>query len=152
MKIVRKLSKALTIPMFITSALFTVSCTPDPGMVEAMNSASQDCRNLIGIEITNITDEQRAVTQYGGEGVYVTAVIPQHPASMAGLKVGDIIVAVNSIPVTDVSDALAVVNGLEGGRKYPFHIYRITPKPGPKYFSAHVLIEKVQERAIGRIS
>lgn len=145
--------------MLLTSSLLTLSCTTDPGTVEAINSASASCRNIIGVELANVTNAQRVSTKYGGEGVYVSAVIPHHSASMAGVRAGDIIMSINSIPVTEVSEALMVINGLEGGRKYPFGIYRMTEKSESKYFIAHVLIfkaniliEKVQERAIGRIS
>lgn len=142
--------KMLIMLVGITTVLS--SCTSDPGSLEAMNSASMDRRNIIGIELTNITGPQRGGRNYVEEGVYVSAVIPQHPASLAGVKAGDIIMSINSIPVSDVSEALTVINGLEGGRRYPFQIYRMKAKPELKHFIAYILIEKVQERAISRIS
>ncbi len=140
--------------LIILTAINTVlsSCTSDPGSLEAMNSASMDRRNIIGIELTNITGPQRARGKYAGEGVYVSAVIPQHPASFAGVQAGDIIVSINSLTVSSVSEALTVINELEGGRKYPFQIYRMLAKPESRHLIAYVLIEEVQERAISRIS
>ena len=147
-----KIMKLFFMLMLVTSAVFTLSCTTEPGTVEAINSASSDRRNIIGIEISNLTTSQRAIASYGGEGVYVSAVIPGHPASIAGVQVGDIILGINSIPVSTVSDALEVINNLEGGRKYPFRLHRSLGKPGLKHIIAYILIEKIQERSIGRIS
>ncbi len=159
MRPTKRFTRIFRVIMLLTSSFLTLSCATDSGTVEAINSASASRRNIIGVELANIANTQRASTKYGGEGVYVSAVIPHHPASMAGVKAGDIIMSINSIPVANVSEALMVISELEGGRKYPFRIYRMTEKSESKYLIAHVLIfkanilvEKVQERAIGRIS
>jgi len=147
-----KITKLLIMPMVVASIVFAPSCTTNPGTVEAINSASFDRRNIIGIEISNLTTAQRAVTGFRREGVYISAVIPGHPASIAGVQPGDIILRINSSPVYNVSDALTIINDLEGGRKYPFEIYRSLGKHGLKHIIAHILVEKIQEQAIGRIS
>ena len=159
MKKIENVLKYFTVITLLTSPLLVLSCTTDPGSVEAMNSASKQCRNIIGIEISNISNEQRIATKYAGAGVYVSAVIPKHPADIAGLKPGDIILSINSTPVSNVSEALMVINELEAGRNYPFRICRMTTKLGLTFFTSDILlftrkilIEKVQEREIGRIS
>jgi S1-C subfamily serine protease len=139
-------------------ALFS-ACAPHPGSLEAATSPSAYYRNIVGIEISNMMDTQRVATKYAGPGVYVSAVIPNHPAYLAGLKAGDIITSINSIPVSNISEALSVMSELEAGRRYPFRICRIRTKAGEKsfgletvIFTVYVLIEKIQERAIGRVS
>ncbi len=144
----------------LTSIFCLVSCTLNPGSVEAVNSASKDFRNIVGIEISNINPRHRALTKYTGEGVYVSAVVPKHPAELSGLKAGDIILRINATPVSNVSEALMVISQLEGGRRYPFQIYRvITTTLADKtlasefvVFTTDILIEKIQETGIGKIS
>jgi C-terminal processing protease CtpA/Prc len=160
METTKKFSKVIPIIMLVISAMLCASCTTTPGRVEAINSASPNCRNIIGIELCNLTNEQRAATRYEREGVYVCAVIPNHPAYLAGLRGGDIIKSINSIPVSNISEALTIINDLEAGRSYPFRIYRVKTKPSALMYSVfetvtltfYILVEKVQERAIGRIS
>jgi len=160
MKAINEFSKTALFSLSIAlSSLFLSSCATDPGSIEALNSASAQRRNIIGVELSNITHEQRTVTKYAGDGVYVSAVIPKHPADIAGLKPGDIIVSINRIPISNTADALTVISRLEGGQKYPFRIFRIRSKSEPGafesnviIFAARILIERVQERAIGRIS
>jgi S1-C subfamily serine protease len=120
--------------------------------MEAINSASQECRNIIGIEISTATNEQRASIGCKEEGVLVSAIIPGHPAELGGLKAGDIIIKIDGTPTTDVSEALTAMNGLDAGRKYPFEVYRTDAKGKHQKFTLYVLIEKVQERNIGKIS
>lgn len=152
METIKNNSKMPRLGMLLTNLTLSVSCATDPESIEAINSASTNCQNIIGIEMSHITDNQRAGTNYGGKGVYVNAVIPQHPASMAGVKAGDIILSINSIPVANIADALLIINNLEPGGRYPFQIYRMIAKPEFRYLIANILIEKVKERAIGKIS
>ena len=160
MATIKNFLKVLPAITLFISTMLCVSCTTTPGRLEAINSASPNCRNIIGIELCNLNDEKRALAQYGGEGVYVCAVIPNHPAYLAGLRASDIITSINSIPVSNVSEALMVVNDLEAGRRYPFQVYRgntnivdITSSAiEAVVFTPYILVEKVQEQAIGRIS
>ncbi len=140
--------KRSLITLFLVS-LTQVGCS-DPGSIEAINSASPDRRNIVGIEITNPTDMQK-VKSGCQEGVYVGAVIHKHPADIAGIKAGDFITEIASTPVRDISEALMAMDGLEAGTKYPFKVCRRT-QGGIVTMEKSVLIEKVQERAIGKIS
>jgi len=128
---------------FLFIALTQLALAIDPGSAEP--------RNIIGVEMVPASPEQIALAGCKQEGVYVNAVIPNHPADIAGLKVGDIILKINSERVTTVEEALRAMDYLEGGRKYPFRVCRKT-QDGTVMVDVLVLVEKVQERAIGKIS
>ena len=153
MKPIKKNLKILGVSLALLTANNIVSYAVDPGSVEAINSASKQCRNIIGIEISTATKDQRVAVGCDEEkGVLVSAVIPKHPAELAGLRVGDIIIKIDETPVTDVSEALMAMDGLDAGRKYPFEVCRAQGHGKHEKFTLYVLIEKVQERKIGKIS
>jgi len=158
MKIPEKTSMAKAIYIFLAAIgpLSTLSYATTPGNMEAINSASEDRRNIIGIEISTATDPKdptwaATVNVCGKEGVLVTAVIPGHPAATAGLKAGDIITKINEIRVKTTSEALEAMDGLEAGRNYPFEVCRLE-KGKVQKLTVYILVEKVQEKAIGKIS
>lgn len=150
MKQVIKISGMLCTAVVLLGGINTITYA-DAGSMEAINSASDSRRNIIGIEISNLTPEQRQILGYTGDGVYVTAVIATHPAAIAGLKVGDIIIKIGDFMVTDLSAALENMDALEAGQKSPFEVLRtVNGKLQKQVF--HVLVEKVQEKAIAKIS
>ena len=122
MKTMTKISKALCVSLVLGAASCTASFATDPGSMEAINSASEDRRNIIGIEMSTATDVQRAAVGCMEKGVFVSAVIPKHPADVAGIKPNDIIININGNPVEDLSEALMAMNGLDAGRSYPFMV------------------------------
>lgn len=152
MKIIHKISKALCVSLALVAINHTTSFATDPGSMEAINSASKDRRNIIGIEISEATDAQRMAVNCKEKGVFVSAVIDKHPAAVAGLKAGDIITHIDNNPITDTSAALTAMNGLDAGRSYPFVICRLNEKGVTQKLVVNVLVEKVQEKAIGKIS
>lgn len=152
MKRVPKISKIMYVSLVLIAVSDTVSFATDPGSMEAINSASEDRRNIIGIEISTATDAQRVAVGCKEKGVFVSAVIPKHPADVAGFKPNDVIIEINRNSVTDLSEALTAMNDLDAGRSYPFLVCRINEKGIPQKLVINVLIEKVQERAIGKIS
>ena len=152
MKTMFKISKVLYIPLALIAVGSIVSFATDPGSMEAINSASEERRNIIGIEMSTATAPQMAAAGCKEKGVFVSAVIPKHPADVAGLKPNDIIININGNPVEDLSEALMAMNGLDAGRTYPFIICRMDANGIPQKLVLNVLIEKVQEKAIGKIS
>jgi serine protease Do len=70
----------------------------------------QEARQSLGVEVQNLT---RSLAQrFGyqpGEGVIVTAVTPEGPASNAGIRPGDLIASVNRQPVSSVEQLAAAV-------------------------------------------
>lgn|GEM_PF-1741955 len=152
MKTINKISTTLCISLALAVAYNMISFAADPGNMEAINSASEDLRNIVGIEISTATDAQRAAVGCKEKGVFISAVIPKHPAAVAGLKAGDIIVQIGDNAVADHSEALTIINGLDAGRNYPFVIYRKDDRGIQQKLAINVLVEKVQEKAIGKIS
>lgn len=152
MKVIYKIPKALCVSLVLGAVSHTISFATDPGSMEAINSASTDRRNIIGIEISTATDAQRMAVNCKEKGVLVSAVIDKHPAAVAGLKAGDIITHINNNPVTDTSEALTAMNDLDAGRSYPFIIFRLNEKGVTQKLVINILVEKVQEKVIGKIS
>ena len=98
-------------------------------------------RGWIGVEPSNITAEIAAA--FGGkenEGVMVTGILHDSPASQAGLQPGDIISKVNAQEIRNAQDLLAAVSALKPGipadlavkRKSEVRIITITPQQRPK--------------------
>ena len=75
MKKFKNISKALCLSLVVTGLFQSYSFAISSGRVEAIDSASEDRRNIIGIEISTATDEQKAMTGCAEGGVYVSAVI-----------------------------------------------------------------------------
>jgi S1-C subfamily serine protease len=65
----------------------------------------------------------KVATQITG-GVFVTAVEPGSPAAAAGIKSGDLIVALNKAVVTNTDDLATVLAGLKPGAKVPVVVVR----------------------------
>lgn len=145
---IKKISRALCISLVLGCALTAVGYA-SPGNTQAMISDSEAYRNIVGFEMAETTPIQNVIT--GCEGVFVSAVIAGHPASAAGLMVGDIITTINNFAVTTKSDALENMDSLDAGRSYPFGICRMVNGQVQK-LTINILVEKVQEKAIGKIS
>jgi serine protease Do len=72
--------------------------------------APQEMRQSLGLDVQNVT--RNLAQRFGyqpGEGVIVTAVTPEGPASNAGIRPGDLIVSVNRQPVPSVDRFAAAV-------------------------------------------
>jgi serine protease Do len=70
----------------------------------------QETRQSLGLEVQNVT--RNLAQRFGyqpGEGVIVTAITPEGPASNAGIRPGDLIVSVNRQPVPSVERFAAAV-------------------------------------------
>ncbi len=74
---------------------------------------------------------------YTGEGYRVSGVVPQSPASIAGLKEGDIIIEMNSVPVKSMKDMAEIIKRLSAGEKVMIKVLR-----GKDIFSIEVLIKE----------
>jgi S1-C subfamily serine protease len=148
MKLTKKIATSLLLCL-VTTGTAPIVLAADPGNAQAALSGSTAYRNIIGFEMSEIPPAQQALA--GCEGVYVSAVIAGHPASVGGLKTGDIITRIGNFAVPNKPDALEVINSLEAGLSYPFEICRLINGQVQK-ITLNILVEKVQERAIGKIS
>jgi putative serine protease PepD len=60
----------------------------------------------------------------GGPGAYLAGVVPGGPAAAAGLRVGDVIVAVDKQPVTIPEDVSIAIEDLKPGERIELHVRR----------------------------
>jgi C-terminal processing protease CtpA/Prc len=151
MKTLNKISKVVVLALSFTG-IASIPSYADVGNAEAVNSASDDLRNIIGVEISTATDVQKAAVGCAEGGVYISAVIPKQPAETAGLRPGDVIVKIDGNPVKEHWEALTAMADLDAGREYPFEVCRRDARGIPHRDVFKVLVKKVQEKAIGKIS
>ncbi len=116
-----------------------LGCDPDNEDCEFSHSFScsgEDCpgfsfdfggifnRPLLGVQLVHVTSELRE--HLGGKadaGVLVSKIVPGSPAEAAGIRVGDLIVAVGGEPVEDAGEIREALEG-KRGRTFPVEVIR----------------------------
>ena len=82
-------------------------------------------RGWIGVEPRALTPEIAESLQIGNrQGVLITGVLQDGPASKGGLRPGDVVVAVGGQPVASVSQLLDAVAGLAPGKRATVTVFR----------------------------
>ncbi len=82
-------------------------------------------RGWFGVEVADITPElAESLGLKGTRGAIVGAIERGSPADKSGMKLGDVIVAVNGKPVGDVSTALAAIAEMVPGKSVPVKVVR----------------------------
>ena len=82
-------------------------------------------RGFLGINIVNVdTDRAAAFDLKGQEGAFVESVETGKPAEKAGVRPGDTIVKVDSVPVKDTRDLIGYVSGKAPGSKVQLGLVR----------------------------
>ena len=82
-------------------------------------------RGWFGIEVADITPELAdSLGLKTKQGAIVGAMERDSPAEKAGLKLGDVIVAVNGQPVADTTSTLNVIAGMQPGKSVPVKVMR----------------------------
>jgi S1-C subfamily serine protease len=82
-------------------------------------------RGFIGVQGQEITpDLAESFKLPGASGVLIAGVEPQGPADRAGVKPGDVLVAVGGKPVADPQAMLNAVAALRPGAKVPLALKR----------------------------
>ncbi|MCW5316960.1 PDZ domain-containing protein [Nostoc sp. KVJ3] len=72
--------------------------------------------------IKNIAGDRLNLT--ADEGVLLIEIVPRSPASVAGLRVGDVIKSINSQPVTKIEEVQKLVENSKIGTKLPIEVER----------------------------
>ncbi len=86
-------------------------------------SIGEDPGGRIGAMIEELNDEQRASMRLLG-GVVITRVLPDSPASRAGLRAGDIVTLVNNRPISSAENYRQAIADLPAGKAIPMRIIR----------------------------
>jgi serine protease Do len=82
-------------------------------------------RGYLGINIENVdADKEAAFRLKSKEGAFVQSVLPGEPAENAGVKPGDTIVRVDSVPVKDTRDLIGYVSSKNPGSKVKLTLMR----------------------------
>jgi serine protease Do len=82
-------------------------------------------RGYLGINIENVdADKAAAFRLKSKEGAFVQSVLPGEPAENAGVKPGDAIIRVDSVPVKDTRDLIGYVSSKAPGSKVKLTLMR----------------------------
>jgi len=104
---------------------FAIPVTTVKTVMESIISTGHVVRGWIGVEPQDITPE--LAESFGlkrKSGTIIAGVLKGGPADKAGIKPGDILVAVEGKPVTDTTDMLNVIAQLKPGNKARMTILR----------------------------
>ncbi|YAG06505.1 HhoA/HhoB/HtrA family serine endopeptidase [Nostoc sp. DSM 114167] len=87
----------------------------------------------LGVQMVTLTPENKErIKNVAGdrlnltadEGVLLVEIVPRSPASVAGLRVGDVIKSINSQPVTKIEEVQKLVEKSKIGTKLPIEVER----------------------------
>lgn len=104
---------------------FAIPVTTAKTVMESIISTGQVVRGWIGVEPQDITPE--LAESFGltrKSGAIIAGVLRGGPADKAGIKPGDILVAVDGKPVSDTTDMLNVIAQLTPGSKATMTVMR----------------------------
>jgi serine protease DegQ len=94
-------------------------------VMEQIISTGQVVRGYIGVGFTDLTPEMvRVLDAKTDKGAVIGQVVPGGPAERAGLKRGDIVVAINNKPTGDVTTLRNQISELPPGTKAPVKVAR----------------------------
>ena len=124
---------------------FAIPVSTARQVLEGIVKEGQVVRGWIGVEPTEITtDLAKTFNVQRDKGVIITGVLQTGPAFKAGVRPGDVMLAVEDHPVQTVSELLAQVSALKPGeqarvkvlRKSEELVLNVTPAQRPKVKSA----------------
>ncbi len=120
---------------------FAIPVSTAKQVLEGIVKDGQVTRGWIGVEPNDLTAELAETFEVKTkDGVIITGVLQNGPAAKAGIKPGDVIVAIAGKPVANVAQLLASVSGLKPGVAAQFSLERknsavnvdVTPGTRPK--------------------
>ncbi|NEX61282.1 Do family serine endopeptidase [Noviherbaspirillum galbum] len=104
---------------------FAIPVTTVKSVMESIIATGQVIRGWIGVEPQDITPELAESFGLGKKsGTIIAGVLKNGPADKAGIRPGDILVAVDGQPVADTTDMLNVIAQLVPGKKARMTVLR----------------------------
>ena len=104
---------------------FAIPASTAKQVLEQIMQNGQVTRGWIGVGVQDMTRELSASFKLPEiRGALITEVFRGTPADKAGLKLGDILIAVEGAPVTDSSSMLNLVAALDPGKQAMFKVVR----------------------------
>jgi serine protease DegQ len=104
---------------------FAISADMAKQVMESLIRTGRVSRGFIGVELQDVNREIAETFKLPKtEGSIVAAVQNGGPADRAGLKAGDVVVAVNETPSRNTAELLALVAALQPGQKAALQIIR----------------------------
>jgi len=112
-------------------------------IIERLKRGEEIVYGYAGIEIQEVGEEEaRESGAELGTGAFVARVLPDTPGAKAGIKPGDVVVAVADKPVRDPDDVIQVIQSTPVGEKIPLTVMRkgkkqtltveVARRPAPK--------------------
>ena len=82
-------------------------------------------RGWLGVHIQPVTEDIAAsLGLEGAEGAIIARVQPESPAEVAGLETGDVIIAVDQVPVEDTRDLTRMIAAIDAGTPTTLTVWR----------------------------
>lgn len=104
---------------------FAISADMARQVMESLIRTGRVSRGFIGVELQDVNREiAESFKLPAAEGSIVAAVQSGGPAEKAGIKAGDVVVAVNSSPSRNTAELLALVAALQPGQKAELGVIR----------------------------
>ena len=94
-------------------------------IIERLKKGEEIAYGYVGIEIQEVTEEEaKSSGAELGEGAFVGRVMPDAPGAKAGVRPGDVVIAVGDKPVRDPDDVIQTVQATPVGDKIPLTVLR----------------------------
>ena len=104
---------------------FAIPVSLARGVLEQIIKSGGVTRGWIGVEIQEITPELAESFRLPNvSGALIAGVMHGSPADKAGIKPGDVLLAIGNHEVKDAQEMLALIASLTPGQSSPFHIRR----------------------------
>lgn len=104
---------------------FAIPVSTVRSVMEQIVATGSVTRGFVGIEARELAPEAaQAMKLPGGAGVQIAGLVPGGPAAQAGVKVGDVLVAIDGRPVTDSRMMLDIAAALQPGARATLRLRR----------------------------